>query len=227
MRKGKIAVLCLITSLFVVTNCFAEEKKVVNPIKGLWRLFLQTRAKPAVTAKTAKPAIPARPAIAAKPAIPAKPAQPAQPAQPATPAQPAAVPQGIKDMKKEDIVKEIVRMLGYNQEMLKLIPGLEMAKDESGAIHYTLKDKEGKVTKLEDLDRETLESMFLVVRSDMIRRNTEMTTRQMREIKRIQDMNRQMRELRRTRTPVTTTYKPPALPPKVPKPTYTPPRRRY
>ena len=47
-------------------------------------------------------------------------------------------------MKKEDVVKEIVRMLGYNQEMLKLIPGLEMAKDESGATHYTLKDKDGR-----------------------------------------------------------------------------------
>jgi hypothetical protein len=148
-----------------------------------------------------------------------------QPAKPAQAAQVAGPGQAVKQMTPEEVVKELTRMLNYNKELIKLVPGLEMVKDDKGNIYYTYKQKDGKVVRLEDLDRETLESIFLTVRSDMIRRNTEMTTRQMREIKRIQDMNRQARELRRPVT-TTTTYKPPALPPKVPKPTYTPTTRR-
>ena len=139
--------------------------------------------------------------------------------------QAAGIPQGIKEMKKEDILKEITFTLNTSKDSIKAVPGMEMIKDEKGVASYLFKDKDGKPVKLEDLDRETLEFIFIKVRNERIKISNEQTMKQMKEIRRIQDMNRQnalMRSLNQQRR--TTTYKPAYTAPKVPKTTTTQPK---
>ncbi len=109
--------------------------------------------------------------------------------------QAAGIPQGVKEMKKEELAKEIVQALDYTKETIKAIPGMEMVKDEKGAVSYVYKSKDGKMVRLENLDRETLEFIFIKVRNEKIKINNEKTMKQMKEIRRIQEMNRQTRAL--------------------------------
>ncbi len=137
----------------------------------------------------------------------------------------AGIPQGVKEMKREDLIKEIKFTLDASKDSIRAVPGLEMVKDEKGAANYLFKDKDGKMIKLEDVDKETLEFIFVKVRNERARISNEQTMKQMKEIKRIQDMNRQnalMRSLNQQRT--TTTYKPSYNPPQVPKATTTQPK---
>ncbi len=122
-------------------------------------------------------------------------------------------PKGVKDMTKEELVKGIVQTFSHSRNLLGVIPGIEEVKDEKGAVSHVYKATDGKVTKLEDLPKETLEGIFLKVRNEMVRINTEQTMKQMKEIKRIQDMERQRKALMNTRPAGTTaTYKQPSLP---------------
>ena len=124
-----------------------------------------------------------------------------------------AVPKGVADMTKTELVNGITQTFNYSRNLVGVVPGIEAVKDEKGVVSYVYKDKDGKILKLEELPKETLESIFLKARNEMTRQNTEQTMKQMKEIKRIQDMERQRRALATT-TPrrVTTTYKAPSIP---------------
>lgn len=159
--------------------------------------------------------------LSAQPAATAQAAK-AKSAQPA-PAQGASVPKGVKDMTKEDILKRITQLFGANPNLIKVVPGIEAAKDESGVVVYSYVTKDGKKTGLESIDKETLEFIYMKVQGEFNRISTEQTMRQMKEIRRIQELNRQTKMLNRNPTTNTNTYKPVQLP-KLPPKTYTAPK---
>lgn len=144
--------------------------------------------------------------------------------QAAVPAQVKAqtTPKGVKEMTKEELLQRITQMFGYNMDLVKIVGGIEAVKDDKGNVTYEYAKKDGAKTRIEDLDKETLEFIFLKAQNEMTRINTEKTMRQMKEIRRIQEMNRQNRMLMK-QPRSTVTYKPYKPPPTAPK-TYSPPK---
>jgi len=146
----------------------------------------------------------------------------AQAAQPAV-TQEASVPKGVKDMTKEEILKRITQLFEINPNLIKVVPGIESVKDEKGSIVYNYVTKDGKKTRLEDIDKDTLDLIYMKIQNEYNRISTEQTMKQMKEIRRIQELNRQTKALNRNPTTNTTTYKPVQLP-KIPAKTYTAPK---
>lgn len=108
----------------------------------------------------------------------------------------------VKDMTKDELIKEMKSILASENEILGRIPGLKAEKDANGEEFYTYQG-----VRLEAVDRGQLEKIYSRIRSEALRIRTDRINRQLETIKRTQ----------RIATP------PPALPPSGAKIPPTPP----
>jgi len=211
MQKIRIIVVVVAVSLMASLS-FAENESFIQRLKKRFTATQDEKKK----AETPKSIEQAKPVESAKPdeAI----------VETKTP-QPTVVQKDVKDMTKEELVKEITRM--YTNYRNIAVTGMEAETDDKGAVTAIYYNKgDGSRVRIDDLDKETLESLFVNVRREMVRISTERTMKMMEDIRRIQEMNRQQRELSRTiqqKGVPGATYKPPSAPPALPK-TYTPPK---
>jgi hypothetical protein len=106
---------------------------------------------------------PAKP-VAEKPVVPVKPAAPAMPAAQTAKAEAQGpvvkVGDTVKKMTKDELVKEITSEISDEEEALDYIPTLKMMKDPGGKEYLAYKEGAAMV-RLEDLDRDRLESILL------------------------------------------------------------------
>jgi len=85
-----------------------------------------------------------------------------------------------KDMTKAELAADITKNLNREESILNMIPGLEKKSGPEGKEYYTYKG-----TKLEDIDRDTLDKIFGKVRSEALRLRTDKVNRQIETVHRV------------------------------------------
>jgi len=116
----------------------------------------------------------------------------------------------LKDMSKEEIISGMVRTLDREDSILSMIPGLKEETGEGGKGYYTYHG-----TGLDDLDKETLENIYVRVHQEGLRIRTGKLERQLETVRKVEAVQRV------SRPPV-----PPAVnaPPQTPRPAQPPSR---
>lgn len=159
MLKKIIVVAAIFGFLFSSSFSFAEEKQ------GVLKKLIDFKNK-AFTKKDAAPAVKAE----------AKPVKPAAPA--------AKIPLPPKKaFTKDEIAKHVKEMLDHEEEVINLIPGLKKSMTEKGESFYTY---EG--TRLEDLDKGTLDKIFSRMNQEVTRIRTERLNKQLESIRHAQQI---------------------------------------
>ena len=113
-----------------------------------------------------------------------------------------------KDMTKSELADIIVRDLDREESILNLVPGLEKKSDSEGKEYYTYNG-----TKLEGLDRDTLDKIYGRVRNEALRLRTDKLNRQIETVRRVNSTRVMVPQVPRT-----------AIPPKINVPPQTPAR---
>ena len=120
-----------------------------------------------------------------------------------------------KEMSKEDMIARVKEMCQYRPDIVPSIPGLAM-KEVGGKKVCEFNGK-----KLEELDKDTLTKLFGEINRFVSFQNTQRFEQQMKNLKRIDDINKLQKSLRKPYVPsVPKAYKPP---PKA----YVPPTKPY
>ncbi len=110
----------------------------------------------------------------------------------------------LADLTTDELADMIESRLAGRSEVIKFIPGLTILEDIDGQPYYKYTTVDGKTEELGELDKKTLEMIFLKVTNEMNRLNNE----------RLQLQLKQMRQAQHG------VPKPPPQPPKA----YTPPQ---
>ena len=134
--------------------------------------------------------------------------------------QPVTVSPTIKNMTKEELIKEINSEIQNEDEILDYIPSLKKMKDESGK-EYLAYNEGGRIFKLDELDRVKLESLLTRIYNQATILQAERINTQLATIREIQNINRQAATVPRPvpsapRTPPQPPPAPPKAPPAVP-----------
>ena len=103
-----------------------------------------------------------------------------------------------KDMTKEELAAEIIKALDRYESILNVVPGLAKSKGQDGKNIYTYNG-----SKLTDLDKETLDSIYGRVRNEAL-------------IRRMENINRQLDMVRRTQSSAIRVPQPPPSQPRPP-----------
>jgi len=91
-----------------------------------------------------------------------------------------------KDLTKEELVQYIKDRLDREEEVLNFIPELKKETDAAGNMYYAYQG-----VRLENLDKEKLDKLFLRVQNELVRIRTERLNRQLESIRRIQRLTTQ------------------------------------
>jgi len=125
---------------------------------------------------------------------------------------PTSKPAKAKELSKEEMVADLKNMIDDESDLLAAVPGLSV-KEIDGKKIYEYKGK-----KLEDLDKETVLTIFNASNRFITMQNMQRIQQQMQTIKQVNDMNRMQRVINQATPP--SVPKTPPVPPRV----YTPPR---
>ena len=117
-----------------------------------------------------------------------------------------------KDMTKNELASDIANNLNREGSILNMVPGLEKSSDSEGKDYYTYQG-----TKLEDLDKSTLDGIFGRVRNEALRLRTDRITRQMETVRRASAATSMIPQVPRASPTVNT-------PPQIPRPAQPPSR---
>jgi hypothetical protein len=94
-----------------------------------------------------------------------------------------AVPEGAKkhrkDMSKEELSAETIKVLDREESIINMIPGLKKETGPDGKVYYTHQG-----VRLEDLDREAIDKIYIRVHQEDLRIRTDRLTRQMENARR-------------------------------------------
>lgn len=104
----------------------------------------------------------------------AKPIAPAPEKKPAGPP-----PKKRKDMTKTELAADIKKNLEQEDSIMNMVPGLEKKADPDGKEYYSYQG-----TRLEDLDKDTLDKIFGRVRNEALRLRTDKLNRQIETVRR-------------------------------------------
>jgi len=126
---------------------------------------------------------------------------------------PAVPKKAVKDMTKADVTEEIKRILGREEEIINLIPGFKMERDDKGNIYYTYNG-----VRLEKLDKGELDKILGRTKNEAVRIRSERLNQQLETIRRAQQLNAGVQQAAR---PPTVPVPPPPQPPRVPQPPQT------
>lgn len=122
-----------------------------------------------------------------------------------------------KDMTMSELAEDITDNLDREDSILNMVPGLEKKSDPDGKEYYTYQG-----TRLQDLDRDTLDKVFGRVRSEALRIRTDNINRQLETIR---GANRAIVSI--PQPPPRAQVAPPAAPPsqaqRIPQPPQRPP----
>lgn len=121
-----------------------------------------------------------------------------------------------KDMTKEELLAELRKNVGENDDLFKMVPGLTAQKDENGNVSYLFNGR-----RVEDLSRDELEGLSTRVSQTLVRLRAERITRQLDTVKRAESLRR----VSIPPPPVRTSSTPPS-PPKTPSMPPAPPSTR-
>jgi len=101
-------------------------------------------------------------------------------------AKPAAeAPKSVDKMTKEEIADRIAKALDRREEVLNFVQDLKKEKGPDGNVFYTFQG-----VKITDLDRGLLEKLYVRVRQEVVRINTERLTKQIESINRANQLSR-------------------------------------
>ena len=112
------------------------------------------------------------------------------------------------NMSNEKLIGDIKTMLSTNIKIRGMVPDIEFVQGADGKVSLFYKKKDGTKMPLENVDRKTLEEVFLKVRAEYDRAQNEKTLKMLKDIKNIQEMNRQQRMLRTINNSTSKIYKP-------------------
>jgi len=142
-------------------------------------------------------------------------------------------PRSVDKMTKAEIADRITKVLDRRKEVLNFVQGLSKEKDAEGNEFYTFQG-----IRIAGLERAVMEKLYIRVRQEAVRINTERLTKQIESINRANQLSRAAQQL--PQVPgvprvITAPPRPPALPPvvqqtpqipkSVPAPPPAPPRR--
>ena len=91
-----------------------------------------------------------------------------------------------KDLTKEELIQYIKDRLDREEGVLNFVPELKKETDAAGNMYYAYQG-----TRLENLDKEKLDKLFLRVQNELVRIRTERLNRQLESIRRIQRLTTQ------------------------------------
>lgn len=209
MRKS-IKVICLLSVLLCFTMCTFSYAQEEGFIKRMWRRFIsETHLEKKEKAATEE--------IVPEEAVAEQEAREIPPEE--APEEP--------ELTRGEMIEIINENLDtFADELSSKVPNLVEKTDEEGKVTYLFKDALGKEVNFEDLDEESLLSLYnrVVNQAALLRR--ERTMSQMEQLRRIQEMQRQRQITQPPQVPgvpQVPRVPQPAIPPQPPK-VYTPPR---
>ncbi len=99
-------------------------------------------------------------------------------------------------------------MLSTDSKLRGMVPNIEIVQDAQGKAIWLYKKEDGTKMPLENVDRKTLEEIFQKVRNEYNRTQNEKVIKQLKDLRNIQEMNRQQRMLRTIHDSSPKAYKP-------------------
>jgi hypothetical protein len=136
---------------------------------------------------------------------------------------------------KEEMIEVIKRRLRIYSQIQYLIPNFYSEVGEDGERVYYYSTPGNPAKRLEELDRKTIQGLFVRVNNEATRLRTEQLMRQIQQQEQIMRTIQQQQQLQRQQQPVTPPspppeppriYTPPQPPPQPPAPPPPPPERR-
>jgi hypothetical protein len=113
-------------------------------------------------------------------------------------------PRSAKEMTVEELADGITKVLDQTEEVMDFVPGFKKDKDPAGGVFYTYKG-----ARLEKMEKDILAALYVRVRQERTRLNTERITKQLETIRNVQRATAITNQVSRPPAVVT----PPATPP--------------
>lgn len=190
MKKAKIAVIMSVIVLSASLAAAQEEEglipRLIKRVKDRWAQKTAPQA-PAPKAPAAQAAAPEQ-APAVKPGTSAPQAAKAVPAE-GSPTPVVKMSDSVKEMSKDELIKEIESEIDNEDAILDYLPSLKKIKEEGGK-EYLAYNIDGKMLKLEELDRDKLESLLFSVYRQASLIQTERITSQLESIRQVENITR-------------------------------------
>lgn len=98
-------------------------------------------------------------------------------------------PKSIDKMTREEIAERIAKVLDRREEVISFVQDLKKEKDPEGNVFYTFRG-----VKISDLERGLLEKVYIRVRNEAVRINTERVNKQIESINRANQLSRMLKQ---------------------------------